>query len=171
MLGTSRVEEWRGGLGEAYLFPALSFAGASLASPCSGSTPRSSNRTGGSPASGSPTRLPCFRPQRFATDRLGQFQQAVLLVQPQIGRVLRTPPLAVFPVQPLAEPTAGVLLHNLPSSRDVAHAEVVPPAGQGPVEPTHLLLGRPPRRPGARQLTDLVTDRLNFGLGGSRRQI
>ena len=39
-----RVEKWRGGLGAAYLFPALSFAGASLASPCSVSTSRSSNR-------------------------------------------------------------------------------------------------------------------------------
>ena len=34
---------WRGGLGAAYLFPALSFAGASLAAPCSVSTSRSSN--------------------------------------------------------------------------------------------------------------------------------
>ena len=30
-LYASRVEKWRGGLGGAYLFPALSFAGASLA--------------------------------------------------------------------------------------------------------------------------------------------
>lgn len=30
-----RVEKWRGGLGVAYRFPALSFAGASLAPPCS----------------------------------------------------------------------------------------------------------------------------------------
>ena len=29
----SRVERWRGGLGEAYLLPALSSAGASLAAP------------------------------------------------------------------------------------------------------------------------------------------
>ena len=29
-----RVEMWRGGVGAAYLFPALSSAGASLASPC-----------------------------------------------------------------------------------------------------------------------------------------
>jgi hypothetical protein len=34
----SRVWRWRGGLGLAYLFPALSFAGASLARPCSVST-------------------------------------------------------------------------------------------------------------------------------------
>jgi hypothetical protein len=34
---------WRGGLGAAYLFPALSYAGASLAAPCSVSTSRSSN--------------------------------------------------------------------------------------------------------------------------------
>jgi len=72
-INESRVEKWRGGLGRAYLLPALSLAGASLAFPCSVSTSRSSNRTGGSPASGSPTRLPCFRPQRFAADRRGQF--------------------------------------------------------------------------------------------------
>src|ERR1051326_4171591 len=33
-----RVERWRGGLGAAYLCPALSSAGASLAAPCSVST-------------------------------------------------------------------------------------------------------------------------------------
>ena len=47
-----RVERWRGGLGFAYLFPALSLAGASLALPCPVSTSRSSNRTCGFPASG-----------------------------------------------------------------------------------------------------------------------
>jgi len=51
----SRVERWRGGLGSADQFPALSFAGASLAVPCSVSTSRSSNRTCGFPASGFPT--------------------------------------------------------------------------------------------------------------------
>ena len=52
-LPIGRVEKCRGGLGAAYLFPALSFAGASLASPCSVSTSRSSNRTCRFPASGS----------------------------------------------------------------------------------------------------------------------
>jgi hypothetical protein len=47
------VEVWRGGLGSAYRFPALSSAGASLSGPCSVSTPRSSNRTCGTTASGS----------------------------------------------------------------------------------------------------------------------
>ena len=51
----SRVEMWRGGLGMAYLFPPLLSDGASIASPCSVSTSRSSNRTCGFPASGSPT--------------------------------------------------------------------------------------------------------------------
>ena len=46
---------WRGGVGAAYLFPPLSSGGASIASPCSVSTSRSSNRTCGFPASGSPT--------------------------------------------------------------------------------------------------------------------
>ncbi len=36
--GDGRVEMWRGGLGLAYLFPALSSAGASRARPCSVST-------------------------------------------------------------------------------------------------------------------------------------
>jgi hypothetical protein len=44
---------WRGGLGSAYLLPALSAAGASLSGPCSVSTSRSSNRTGLFQASGS----------------------------------------------------------------------------------------------------------------------
>jgi len=48
-----RVEMWRGGLGEAYLFPALSSVGASIALPYSVSTSRSSNRTCRFPASGS----------------------------------------------------------------------------------------------------------------------
>ena len=52
---TSRVERWRGGLGLAYLCPALSSAGASLAAPCSVSTSRSSNRACEFPAHGSPT--------------------------------------------------------------------------------------------------------------------
>src|ERR1700676_4936963 len=40
-----RVEMWRGGLGSAYLLPALSAAGASLSGPCSVSTSRTSKRT------------------------------------------------------------------------------------------------------------------------------
>ena len=50
-----RVEMWRGGVGRAYPFPALSVAGASVTRPCSVSTSRSSNRTCGFAASGSPT--------------------------------------------------------------------------------------------------------------------
>ena len=46
---------WRGSLGVAYLFPPLSSGGASIAAPCPVSTSRSSNRTCGFPASGSPT--------------------------------------------------------------------------------------------------------------------
>ena len=48
-----RVEMWRGGLGLACLYPALSFAGASLSKPCPVSTSRSSNRTCTFRASGS----------------------------------------------------------------------------------------------------------------------
>ena len=51
----SRVGMWHGSLGVAYLFPPLSSGGASIAPPCPVSTSRSSNRTCGFPASGSPT--------------------------------------------------------------------------------------------------------------------
>jgi hypothetical protein len=44
---------WRGGLGLACLYPALSFAGASLSKPCPVSTSRSSNWTGAFNASSS----------------------------------------------------------------------------------------------------------------------
>src|SRR5205807_10320618 len=50
-----RVERWRGGLGRAFQWPALSSAGAKQAQPCPVSTSRSSNRTCGFAASGSPT--------------------------------------------------------------------------------------------------------------------
>jgi len=50
---TCRVEMWGGGLGLACLYPALSFAGASLSKPCPVSTSRSSNRTCTFRASGS----------------------------------------------------------------------------------------------------------------------
>jgi len=63
-----RVEMWRGSLGAAYLFPSLSSDGASIASPCPVSTSRSSNRTCGSPASGSPTAV-AFRPTLPALTR------------------------------------------------------------------------------------------------------
>ena len=71
---TGRVERWRGGLGRAYLLPALSFAGASLAQPCSVSTSRSSNRTCGFPASGSRTRTHAFAHEKVA------------VAQPAVGR-------------------------------------------------------------------------------------
>ena len=65
-----RVEKWRGGLGWAYRLPALSVAGASLAQPCSVSTSRSSNRTCGFPASGSPTGFTAGMRRAFDTSVL-----------------------------------------------------------------------------------------------------
>ncbi len=53
--GTSRVERWRGGLGSGMsVYPGFPVV-AQNRMPCPGSTSRSSNRTCGFPASGSPT--------------------------------------------------------------------------------------------------------------------
>ena len=56
---------WRGGLGWACLFPALSFAGTSLSKPCSVSTSRSSNRTSAMNASGSRRKLHGFAHEKL----------------------------------------------------------------------------------------------------------
>ena len=71
-ISVSRVEMWRGGLGGACLFPPLSSVGASISPPCSVSTSRSSNRTGGFPASGSRTRFHAFAHGRSCV-RFGKF--------------------------------------------------------------------------------------------------
>jgi hypothetical protein len=57
---TRRVEEWRGWLGGALRVSGPFGCRCPSFSPCPVSTPRSSNRTGGSPASGSPTRLTTY---------------------------------------------------------------------------------------------------------------
>src|SRR5262249_17480459 len=73
-----RVGLWRGGLGLAYLLPALSAAGASIAWPCFVSTSRSSNPACGSPAPGSRTRT-----HAFAHGKL--FVRALRLISPNLG--------------------------------------------------------------------------------------
>ena len=106
-----RVEVWRGGFGAAYLFPALSGAGASRAVPCSVSRPRSSNRTCSSPASGSRSKVHAFAMRqagRVSAEREppeGAFQPGTPVpARPEPGLlVLGTPPLAE---PPLVHPTS-----------------------------------------------------------------
>lgn len=111
-----------------------------------------------------------LRPQRLAADRADQILQAVLLVQSKIGRA-RTPLPSVLSPQPPAEPAAGVLLHRLPGSRDVAQPKVVPPAQQKPVQERYRRAFVAPRRSAARRSADLLADRLHFALGRIRRKI
>jgi hypothetical protein len=62
--GKSRVEEWRGGLGEALRVAGSFVCRCPSSPPCSVSTPRSSNRTCGFAASGSRTRTHAFAHKR-----------------------------------------------------------------------------------------------------------
>jgi transposase len=87
-----RVERWRGSLGQAHPLPALSSAGASLARPCSVSTSRSSNRTGGFPASGSRTKVSCVRP-RNGSAPARELDQAQLLLEVLVGKARVAVPL------------------------------------------------------------------------------
>ena len=105
-----RVGRWRGGLGTAYLLPALSFAGASTALPCSVST------------------LPLIKPDvRFSRIRLSDKDSCVrprdvaiaqaelgksqLVMQVFVGEACVTPtPQLVFPSQPLTDPLPGMVI-------------------------------------------------------------
>ena len=135
-----RVEEWRGGLGSAYLFPALSSAGASIASPCSVSTPRSSNRTGGFPASGSRTRTHAFAHGKLRVRPLRRTSPSTSC-RYSSGNRDHPPALhLVLGAQPLAEPVAAVPVDGTVRRAHRAEAEVVRPAQQLPVQSSHPLL-------------------------------
>ena len=125
---------WRGGLGSAYLFPALSSAGVSLAAPCSVSTSRSSNlevrisrirltEEASRPRprkTGSPPREP---------------DQAQLLVDIAIRKTVdRRPTKLAFPAQPLTEPPASMSFDRPVGFTDWTEAEVVGPSVHHPVE-------------------------------------
>src|SRR5213080_1198687 len=115
---TCRVEMWRGGLGAAYLLPALSSAGASLASPCFRSTSRSSNWMCGFPASGSRRRLPQslqplhVTPSASSENSLGVIRLIANL--PFYRRFLR-PPSTEAPSLHRCYPASSVLRASPPS--------------------------------------------------------
>ena len=77
--GISWVESRCGAVAQvaAYPVPALSSAGVSLATPCPVSTPRSSNRTCGFPASGFRTDWSRVRPRKVARTHLEPFQPKI----------------------------------------------------------------------------------------------
>ena len=149
----------RGGLGSAYLFPALSSAGASLASPCPVSTPRSSNRTGPFKASGSRTRLD----HPFAHGELsGPSLQAV---QPQVfvQVALREPCLPgtadlVLGLQPSAKPVPHVVVHEPVGLLHRAQPKIVRPALQFPVDLGDLVVDLTRCPPPFRQLADRAAE-------------
>ena len=112
------VEMWRGGLGSAYLVPALSSAGASLSGPCSVSTSRSSNRTCLSQASGSRRRLTQL-PTAIACDAACDSRKQIGSLQahrqsPFLRRFLR-PPSTRAPSLHRRYPASSVLRAPPPS--------------------------------------------------------
>ena len=144
-----RVGMWRGSVGSAYLFPALSSAGASIAGPCSVSTPRSSNRTCRLPASGSRTRS-YLRPRKAARARYKAGEP--ICVPETLVRESHVVPgrHLVLTTQPLAQPPGRVPVHRGVGRAHLAQDEVVRPPGHEPVEATyHHLRGQqsgPPAR-------------------------
>jgi len=154
-----RVGRWRGGLGTAYLLPALSIAGASIALPCSVST------------------LPLIKPDvRFSRIRLSDKDSCVrprdvaiaqaelgksqLVMQVFVGEACVTPtPQLVFPSQPLTDPLPGMVIDPSIGFIDWALAKVVRPSHHHAVETTDLLLRVQPTPIRAGQLADPATDR------------
>ncbi len=109
---------WRGGLGGAYRLPTLSSVGASLAPPCSVSTPRSSNRTCGFAASGSRRRLTQSpRPLPVTPSATSENNSGVIRLianLPFYRRFLR-PPSTEAPSLPRSYPASSVLRASPPS--------------------------------------------------------
>ena len=97
----------------AYLFPALSSAGASLAGPCSVSTSRSSNRTGGVTASGSRKRLTsfCVTPSATSEHKPGAARR---IVNPHVLRRLLRPSLTEVPSLCRSYPASSVVRTSPP---------------------------------------------------------
>src|SRR6266498_2603404 len=93
------------------------------------STPRSSNRTGPSRASGFRSRhSSCFRP-RAVGRRHRESKQSQLAVEVQGSLADRMGALTpVFSVQPLTQPMSSVVVHGSVGSADRAKAKIIAPA-------------------------------------------
>src|SRR6266540_5282691 len=93
------------------------------------STPRSSNRTGPSRASGFRSRhSSCFRP-RAVGRRHRESKQSQLAVEVQGSLSDRMGALTpVFSVQPLTQPMSSVVVHRSVGSADRAKAKIIAPA-------------------------------------------
>ena len=101
------------------------------------STSRSSNRTGGFPASGSRRRSHAFAHGKLAV-RVGKQTRPKRFVQVLIGELGCCPALQfVLGTQPLTQPVAGVLVHRPIGLADRTQAEVVGP-------PANMRLSFPP---------------------------
>ncbi len=107
------VEMWRGGVGAAYQLPALSFAGASLASPCFRFHIPLIEPDG--PISGIrlSEKVSRCRPREIARP-LGKTDEAQHFMQGCLRKPFgRRPYQLVLGTQPLKQPIAGVLIHRL----------------------------------------------------------
>ena len=122
-----RVEMWRGGVGAAYLLPALSVAGASRASPCfrfhipliEPDRPVSGIRLS--------EKVSRCRPREISRP-LGKADEAQHVWQGVLRKPLGPRPYQfVFGTQPLKQPLASVLLHRPIGRADWSETEVVGP--------------------------------------------
>src|SRR5665213_2407153 len=134
--------------------------------PCSVSTSRSSNRTGGFPASGSRTRMiwsnnSCFRPREVARSPRQPYQtEGLVQVLVRVLRGTRTGLLALL-TQPPAKPSRGVGIHGAIGFADRSQAEVIRPARQATVETCHQLLVFQPEKASVGQLVQRVAEFLH----------
>ena len=120
-------------IGTAYLYLAISSAGASIAGPCPVSTPRSSNPAGGFPTLGSRTK-PCLRPRKPGRAR-SKASPPMVLPQGPVRESARISKAHVFPAshlvlrtQPLAQPPGRVPIHCGIGRAHLAQEKVAHPA-------------------------------------------
>jgi hypothetical protein len=138
-----RIEMWRGGLGWAWMFLALSSAGTSLSKQCSVSRSRSSNRTGAINASGSRRKHHCFSHEKLRF-RSASRTRPNLPCRKDCARIFPKHRLLhfVFGTQPLTQPLTVMSIYCLIGFADWPEAETVGPTAHHLVELRHHLSRR-----------------------------
>ena len=165
LTGAGRIEDWRASIRVRWRFRHFR-SGPQSGSLGRVSSPRSSNRTCGFPASGFRTRS-CLR-ARKAHGRPRQEKKAVVNVQPLFREAHILPAFRpVLPTEPLAQPLGSVSIDREVGRCDLPEAEVVRPPGHLPVQALHHDPRRQPDVTCRGRFADLAADALDARLAGA----
>ena len=162
-----RVEGWRADVRVWWLFRRFR-SGPQTGSRNHASSPCSSNRTCGFPASGSQSGS-CLRTRKVPRHRR-KASQAVVQPCVEEWHVVPLLHLSLSP-QPLSQPPGRVCIYGRVGRANLPDCEVVCPSGHHPIEAPYDLLCSPTLVPPGRLLTNPTADALNARPARSRADV